>query len=67
MFTACVRSVKTLFILSTSPIIYKFLSKLTKSFCYAQFTHTELFQAKFRSFTDNPKKEIPVISQLETN
>jgi hypothetical protein len=29
-------------------------------------SHTEVFQGKLRSFLDNPKKEIPGISQLET-
>jgi len=30
-------------------------------------SHTKIFQAKLRIFPDNPKKEIPGISQLETN
>jgi len=30
-------------------------------------SNTEIFQAKLRIFPDNPKKEIPGISQLETN
>ena len=40
--TACLKSVWMLFILSTSPNIYKFSTSLTKSFCNAQFTHQSI-------------------------
>jgi len=30
-------------------------------------SHTQAFPAKLRSFPDNPQKEMPGISQLETN
>jgi len=43
------------------------LKQAKKSFCNSQLTHQSLSRPELKSFPDNSKKEIPGISQLETN